>query len=60
MEREADAYALAWLKTACIPPKRFADILGRLDQDASNTSLLDTHPGTRERIEPFLAAHGCT
>jgi Zn-dependent protease with chaperone function len=61
MEREADAYALAWLKTACIPPERFADILGRLDKDASGkTSLLDSHPGTRERIRPFLAPGGCT
>lgn len=61
MEREADVYALAWLKTACIPPERFADILGRLDKDASGkTSLLDSHPGTRERIKPFLAPGGCT
>lgn len=60
MEREADAYALAWLNTACIPAQRFADILGRLDPDASDTSLLDSHPGTRERIEPFLARGGCT
>lgn len=60
MEREADAYALAWLGTACIPTRRFADILGRLDKDASNTSLLDSHPGTRERIKPFLARGGCS
>jgi Zn-dependent protease with chaperone function len=60
MEREADAYALAWLNTACIPTQRFADILGRLDHDAADTSLLDSHPGTRERIEPFLARGGCT
>lgn len=60
MEREADAYALAWLRTACIPPARFADILGRLDDDPSDTGLLDSHPGTRERIEPFRTAAGCT
>jgi len=60
MEHEADVYALAWLNTACIPPRRFADILGRLDKDASNTSLLDSHPGTRERIKPFLARSGCS
>jgi Zn-dependent protease with chaperone function len=59
MEREADAYALAWLESACIPPARFADILGRLDDDASDTGRLDSHPGTRERIEPFRAASGC-
>ncbi|MDT3705326.1 MAG: M48 family metallopeptidase [Thiobacillus sp.] len=61
MEREADAYALAWLKTACIPPARFADILGRIDTGAADkTSLLDSHPGTQERIKPFLTAGGCT
>lgn len=59
MEREADAYALAWLESACIPPARFADILGRLDEDPSDTGLLDSHPGTRERIEPFRTAGGC-
>jgi Zn-dependent protease with chaperone function len=59
MEREADAYALVWLKTACIPPRRFADILGRIDKNASGANLLDSHPGTRERIQPFLAARGC-
>lgn len=61
MEREADAYALAWLNTACIPPKRFADILGRIDKDVSDeASLLHSHPGTMERIRPFLAPGGCT
>lgn len=61
MEREADTYALAWLNAACIPPKRFADMLGRIDKDASDkTSLLDSHPGTVERIRPFLAPGGCT
>jgi Zn-dependent protease with chaperone function len=59
MEREADAYALVWLKTACIPSRRFADLLGRLDKQASDANLLDSHPGTRERIQPFLAARGC-
>lgn len=59
MEREADAYALVWLKTACIPPGRFADILGRLDKNASDTHLFDSHPGTRERIQAFLTARGC-
>jgi Zn-dependent protease with chaperone function len=59
MEREADAYALAWLNNACIPPRRFADLLGRLDKDTSDTSLLDSHPGTPERIRPFLVPGGC-
>jgi Zn-dependent protease with chaperone function len=61
MEREADAYALAWLNTACIPPRRFADLLGRLDKgDSGRTSLLSSHPGTRERIRPFLSPGTCT
>ncbi|MHB1351994.1 MAG: M48 family metallopeptidase [Thiobacillus sp.] len=60
MEREADAYALAWLNTACIPPARFAAILERLDDDASETGLLDSHPGTRARIGPFRGPGRCT
>ena len=60
MEREADAYALAWLNTACIPPRHFADILGRLDKDTTDsTTLLDSHPGTHQRLEPFLVPHLC-
>lgn len=58
MEREADAYALAWLNNACIPSRRFADLLGRLDKDTSDTGLLDSHPGTPERIRPFLVPGG--
>jgi Zn-dependent protease with chaperone function len=61
MEREADAYALVWLNAACISPKRFADMLGRLDKEASDkANLLDSHPGTTERIRPFLAPGSCT
>ncbi len=61
MEREADAYALNWLNTACIPPRHFADLLGRLDKGASGkTSLLSSHPGTRDRIRPFLSASACS
>jgi Zn-dependent protease with chaperone function len=59
MEREADTYALGWLHTACISPRRFADMLGRLDKTPSDTGLLDSHPGSRERIRPFLAAGDC-
>ena len=61
MEREADAYALVWLNAACIPPRRFADLLSRLDKgDSGRTSLLSSHPGTRERIRPFLSPGTCT
>jgi predicted Zn-dependent protease len=56
MEREADAYALAWLNAACISPGRFADLLSRLDKDASNTS---SHPGTWDRIRPFRSPGTC-
>lgn len=60
MEREADTYALAWLNTACIPPRHFADILGRLGKDTTDsTTLLDSHPGTQQRIAPFLVPHRC-
>jgi len=60
MEREADTYALVWLNTACIPPRHFADILGRLDQDSTDsTTLLDSHPGTPQRIKPFQVSHSC-
>lgn len=59
MEREADRYALAWLQTACIAPRRFADILGRLDKHPDDTGLLDSHPGSRERVRPFASAAGC-
>ena len=61
MEREADAYALAWLNSACIPPRHFADILGRLDKDRTDsTTLLDSHPGTRQRLDPFRVPHLCS
>ena len=60
MEREADAYALAWLNTACIPPRRFADILQRLDKGAPDSvDLLSSHPGTASRIRPFFAPGTC-
>lgn len=61
MEREADAYALAWLKIACIPTHHFSNILSRLAKDpASKTGLLDSHPGTQERGHAFLVPNLCT
>jgi len=60
MEREADAYALRWLIAACIPPRRFADILNRLDTSTPDAvGLLSSHPGTADRLQPFLAARPC-
>lgn len=59
MEREADAYALAWLVAACIPPSRFADLLGRIADKETDTGLLGSHPGTRERVTPFRTPARC-
>ena len=57
-EREADRYALDYLRSAGIPPHRFADIMQRLDhrheEDSGIGNYLSTHPATSERIEPFL------
>jgi Zn-dependent protease with chaperone function len=66
MEREADAYALTWMRRACLPPQRFADILNRLDParaEVKGAALFSTHPDTRERIKVFqeqeLVTSGC-
>lgn len=59
MEREADAYALDWLNTACISPQRFADLLQRIDKNPGNTGLLDSHPGSLERLERFRQQSAC-
>jgi predicted Zn-dependent protease len=66
-EREADSVAIAYLKRAGIPPKRYADILSRLQaeldvrQGKSSTAgskvrnYLSTHPETGERIRRIMA-----
>jgi predicted Zn-dependent protease len=66
MEREADASALTWMRRACLPPQRFADILNRLDparDEVKGAALFSTHPDTRERIKVFqeqeLVTSGC-
>ncbi len=60
MEREADAYALHWLNARCIPHRHFANILQRLDKSApGETSLLSSHPGTADRVHPFLVPGTC-
>jgi len=59
MEREADDFALNWLQSACVSPHRFADILQRLDKQAGETGLMDSHPGTAERIRQFSHALAC-
>jgi Zn-dependent protease with chaperone function len=61
-EREADRFALDYIKSRSIPAHRFADILtriSRIDQssEAQNgkkwSNYLATHPSTRERVKAF-------
>jgi Zn-dependent protease with chaperone function len=58
-EREADQYALAFLKSRSISPRHAVAILTRLaEQDsrrATGTSYLSSHPGIDERIRVFGA-----
>lgn len=55
MEDEADRFALNALQKAHIPPRRFADILIRIDPDANgSTTLFSSHPDSRKRIQMFL------
>jgi len=66
-EREADGVAIAYLKRAGIPPRRYADILSRLQAqlDARHgksssggnkvRNYLSTHPETGERIRRIMA-----
>ena len=57
-EREADHYALEYLRRAGISPIHFANIMQRLDHTHDEASgignYLSTHPATSERIQPFL------
>ncbi len=59
MEREADDHAWRELNATCIAPQRFADILRRLDDQPAETGLLDSHPGTAERIRQFSHPAAC-
>jgi Zn-dependent protease with chaperone function len=61
-EREADAYALAYLRSNDLSPHHFAALMGRLETVVEKrqgkkgggwTSYLSTHPITEERIEAF-------
>jgi Zn-dependent protease with chaperone function len=57
MEREADAYALARMQQACIAPARYVALLERLNKRTpTRTGLLDSHPGTIERLAAFRGA----
>ncbi|HEY3308254.1 MAG TPA: M48 family metallopeptidase [Desulfuromonadaceae bacterium] len=65
-EREADDAALAWMKSAGVTSRRYAEILGRLQaqldvrrgESAGNKdpgrNYLSTHPETGERIRRIL------
>lgn len=66
-ERDADRYALTYLRTHHIPAQHFAAILTRISQqepsqkksgDAQWSNYLSTHPPTPERVSAFLEAAG--
>ncbi|MCL7422248.1 MAG: M48 family metallopeptidase [Methylobacter sp.] len=58
METEADSYALASLRRACVPPHLFADLLSRLEQEAGALipEIVSSHPDNQARVQPFLEA----
>ena len=61
-EREADAYALALLRRAGLPPQDFAVALDKLRRAARperDLGYLATHPNIGERIEAAEDATGC-
>ncbi|MBK5276758.1 MAG: M48 family metallopeptidase [Desulfuromonadales bacterium] len=67
-EREADDAALAWMRSAGVPPRRYAEILGRLQAQHDVRSgeaagekhpvhnYLSTHPDTGDRIRRIMKA----
>jgi Zn-dependent protease with chaperone function len=69
-EREADDAAMAWMKSAGVPPRRYAELLGKLQAQLdvrSGTSAvgksparnyLSTHPDTGDRIRRILKEGG--
>ena len=61
-EHEADRYALDYLQSHQIPPRRFADLMRRLQQEKRPddpdtegrwSNYLSTHPDTEERLRRF-------
>ena len=61
-EREADRYALSYLKSHGIPPMHFVRLMRRIEQKAAEKSglpegkwmhYLSTHPMKKERYRPF-------
>lgn len=69
-EREADDAAIAWMKSAGVEPRRYGEILARLqaqldtrsgdpfEQKTPAHNYLSNHPDTGERIRRILAAGG--
>jgi predicted Zn-dependent protease len=61
-EREADDHALAYLVANRIEPRRFADLLLRLEEaeggGGAAIAFLSTHPSTGERIERLRSRPG--
>jgi predicted Zn-dependent protease len=69
-EREADDAAVAWMKSAGVPPRRYAEILERLqaqldaltgeafDKKHPARNYLSTHPDTGERIRRIMREGG--
>ena len=69
-EREADDAAIAWMKSAGVPLRRYAEILGRLqarldvrtgeafDKKHPVRNYLSTHPDTGERIRRIMKESG--
>lgn len=67
-EREADAAAIAWMKSANIPPRLYAELLGRMQAQQSVRrgdaferksrvrNYLSTHPDTEERIRQIVGS----
>jgi Zn-dependent protease with chaperone function len=57
LETEADQYALATLKAACIPPIAFSTILSKLQSSHSDglnlPEMISSHPDTKSRVLPF-------
>jgi Zn-dependent protease with chaperone function len=67
-EREADAAAVAWMKSANVPPRLYAELLGRMQaqqsvrrgdafkQKSRMRNYLSTHPDTEERIRQIVGS----
>lgn len=57
-EREADAFAVQWMRQHGVPPQRLAELLTRVagQEGASENGLLASHPGLAERVRLAGAA----